>query len=201
MKLLKKIKFLKQNDVALMFYTRAIFILCMFYGVSFVNSSIIVPIQLAENDITNISNGIGNVTCNNNIIKGTEEIIEGLLDVVDWTCINSGMTYKEQKELNDLFWQFKSELILITRINKKDDQGKKDDLADSISRLIFHLLNLMVIRTNIKYHLKNILASLLDIISFILKSEEKNKEIEALEESIQNILEKNNEKNKARRQS
>lgn len=198
MKLLKHISFFKQNLIALMFYTRAIFILCLFLNVLILNSSIIVPIQLADNDITSISNGIGDLACEKNIIKATEEIVTGLLEVVNWTCINSGMSYKEQSELNDLFWEFKSELILITRSTKKDDKDKKNDLADSISNLIYHLLNLMVVRNNVKYHLKNILAALLDIISFVLKSEEKNKEIEALEESIQNILEKNNEKNKAR---
>lgn len=162
-----------------------------FFFIIFLSSSDNIKLEynIPDVDFHKISDGIGFLLCGKNAVKGTTKIVKGLVDVVDVVIQRFNLSPEDQLAIQNLFLDFE---LKINEIRFVESCKKKQDylaLADGISKLIYHLMKLMVFQVNVKYHLRNILAALFNIVGEILQDEEAEADLENLQASIQHILE------------
>ena len=150
--------------------------------------------QYIKESFCQFSEGISYIlTDKYKITDGTEKVIHGITQLASITVQQTNLTEEELESLKQDVAEFESGLInlLNGRYDKssiRSDQSKL--LKEGLSDLLYYLFSLIVLKNDVKLHLKNIFKALLKIITAVIDDENfQSFNLESLQNLLHNALE------------
>lgn len=165
------------------------FFYCLIFLFSNITCQKLNPSSL-ENDLKNISKGLGSLVAKKKLVKGSSKLINGIVDLTCDVCNCSQITAQDQKEIDEVFNLLLNSIdqLKLSQIKRESNSNGKM-LAEGIGGLVYHTFKLAVFKEDIVFHVKNIVGSLLKIISYVLtESSPKEDELEQIKQNLNNLL-------------